>query len=270
MIKSIFKIGVIALAAASMTGCLTRVETGSVGIRINASKEIQGSELMPGSWNQTAIGDVMIFPVKDIAISLENKSPMTSENTALADFDITVVYAINPSSVAELYSTKSKSFHAVEPDGDMLLMYNYISTLVNNAAYKVVRNYTNLQAADNRQKIEEEIRHVVSEQLKTEKLDTALTLNVVQVRSILPNAAILQSATDLVASQNALKVKENEIKIAEAEAKRMQMLTANGNQAIAYMRAQSEMILAEAAREGKINTILLPHGMTMFGGGLSK
>lgn len=259
MIKSIFKLGVIALAAASMTGCLTRVETGSVGIRINASKEIQGSELMPGSWNQTAIGDVMIFPVKDIAISLENKSPMTSENTALADFDITVVYAINPSSVAELYSTKSKSFHAVEPDGDMLLMYNYISTLVNNAAYKVVRNYTNLQAADNRQKIEEEIRQVVTEQLKAEKLETALTLNVVQVRNILPNAAILQSATDLVASQNALKVKENEIKIAEAEARRMQMLTSNAGQSIAYMNAQALTMIAEGVKAGKVQTIVVPY-----------
>lgn len=265
MIKSIFKIGVIALAAASMTGCLTRVETGSVGIRINASKEIQGSELMPGSWNQTTIGDVMIFPVKDIAISLENKSPMTSENTALADFDITVVYAINPSSVAELYSTKSKSFHAVEPDGDMLLMYNYISTLVNNAAYKVVRNYTNLQAADNRQKIEEEIRHVVTEQLKTEKLDTALTLNVVQVRNILPNAAILQSATDLVASQNALKVKENEVKIAEAEARRMKALAENSGQAIAYMNAQAGLNISEGVKNGKVNTIIIPSTITALG-----
>jgi hypothetical protein len=259
MIKSIFKISAIALATVMMTGCMTRIETGSVGVRINASKEIQGGELMPGTWNQTVVGGVMIFPVKDIAINLENKTPMTSENTALADFDITVVYAINPSSVAELYSTKSKSFHATEQDGDMLLMYNYMSTLVNNAAYKVVRNYTNLQAADNRQKIEEEIRHVVTEQLKTEKLDSALTLNVVQVRNILPNSAILQSATDLVASQNALKVKENEIKIAEAEARRMQMLTSNAGQSIAYMNAQALTMIAEGVKAGKVQSVVIPY-----------
>lgn len=265
MIKSIFKLGVIALAAASMTGCLERIETGSVGVRINASKEIQSGELSPGSWNQTVIGSVLIFPVKDIAVNLENKTPMTSENTALADFDISVVYAISPSSVAELYSTKSKSFHAQEADGDVVLMYNYMMTLVNNAAYKVVRNYTNLQAADNRQKIEEEIRAVVNEQLRVEKLDSALSLNVVQVRNILPNAAILQSATDLVASQNALKVKENEIRIAEAEAKRMQMLTSNAGQSIAYMQAQSQMMIAEAVKNGKVQTIIIPHNMTALG-----
>lgn len=257
--KSVFKLAVIAAATISMTGCLTRIETGSVGIRINASKEIQGGELMPGTWNQTVVGGVLIFPVKDIAISLENKSPMTSENTALADFDMTVVYAISPSAVSELYSTKSKSFHTIESDGDMLLMHNYMSTLVNNAAYKVVRNYTNLQAADNRQKIEDEIRAVVNEQLKTEKLDSALTLNVVQVRNILPNAAILQSATDLVASQNALKVKENEIKIAEAEARRMQMLTSNAGQSIAYMNAQSLAAIAEGVKNGNVHSVVVPY-----------
>ena len=89
-------------------------------------------------------------------------------------------------------------------------------------------------------------------------MDSALTLNVVQVRNILPNAAILQSATDLVASQNALKVKENEIRIAEAEARRMQMLTANAGQSIAYMNAQSLSMIAEGVKNGKVNSVVIP------------
>lgn len=75
---------------------------------------------------------------------------------------------------------------------------------------------------------------------------------------ILPNAAILQSATDLVASQNALKVKENEIRIAEAEARRMQMLTANAGQSIAYMSAQSLSMIAEGVKNGKVNSVVIP------------
>lgn len=260
MIKSAIKIAVLGALAISLTGCLTRIETGEVGVRVNMSKEIQGAELQPGSWNQTVVGQVLTFPVKDITVALENKTPMTSENTALADFDISIVYGINPSSVAELYSTKSKSFHKYDEEGkDTYLMYNYMLTLVNNASYKVVRNYTNLAAADNRQKIEEEIRSVVAEQLKAEKLDTAITLSVVQVRNILPNATILQSATDLVASQNALKVKENEVKIAEAEARRMEALAKNGGQSIAYMQAQALTSIAEGVRNGKVQAVVVPY-----------
>lgn len=263
MIKSFFKLAAISAVVITMTAC-SRVETGSIGVRVNMSKEVQPGELLPGSWNQTVFGDVLIFPVKDISMTLENKTPMTSENTPLSDFDVTVVYQIEPSSVAELYSTKSKSFHAKEQDGDVLLMYRYIETLVNNASYKVVRQYTNLNAADSREKIEQEIRDLVQAQLKEENLDRAINLTVVQVRNILPNAQIQQSATELVKSQNALKVKENEVKIAEMEALRMKALSSNSQQSIEYMKAQAELILAEAVKEGKVQTYIIPHNMTMF------
>lgn len=260
MIKSFAKLAILSALAVSLTGCLTRIQTGEVGVRVNMSKEIQGAELQPGSWNQTIVGEVLTFPTKDITVNLENKTPMTAENAALADFDLTIVYSINPSSAAELYSTKSKAFHTYnEKDNDTYLMYNYMLTLVNNAAYKVIRGYTNLAAADNRQKIEEEIRAQVNEQLRVEKLDSALTLTVVQARNILPNATILKSATDLVASQNALKVKENDVKIAEAEARRMEALSKNGKQSIAYMQVQALTTIAEGIREGKVNTVVLPY-----------
>lgn len=251
------------LAVVSAIGC-TRVETGEVGVRINASKQIEGNELQPGSWNQTVLGEVITFPVKDITIALENKTPLTSDNSALDDFDISIVYSIEPSSVAELYSTKAKSFH-LKYEGDTYLMYNYITTLVNNASYKAIRNYKALEVADNRQKIEQEILATVKQQLDSENLGKSINVTVAQVRNVQPNAEILQAATNYVRSQNELKVKENEIKIAEAEAKRMQMLASNSTQSIAYMKAQSELNISEAVKEGKVQTIIIPHGMTMLG-----
>lgn len=247
------------------SGC-TRITTGEVGVRVDMSRQVQGTELMPGSWNQTVIGDVLTFPVKDIAVSLENKAPMTADNSALSDFDITVVYGINPTSVSELFTTKSKSFHAFdEKENDTLLMYNYMTTLVNNASYKAVRQYKALEVADNRAKIEEDIKNLVNEQLKEEKLDASLTLSVVQVRNVAPNQEILKAATDFVRSQNELKIKENEVKIAEAEARRMNALSAQSSQSIEYMKAQAQLHIAEAVRNGKVNTIIIPSNLTMLG-----
>ena len=252
-IKSVILAVAVALAS---VGC-TRIETGEVGVRIYASKQIEGNELQPGTWNQTMIGSILTFPTKDIAITLENKTPMTADNSPLADFDITVVYGLNPSSVAELYSTKSRSFHS-EHKGDVLLMSSYMTTLVNNAAYKVVRNYKSLEVADNRAKIEEQIRDVVFEQLKSEKLDNAVSLTVVQVRNILPNAEILRSATEYVRAQNDLKIKETEVQIAKKESERMAALSSNSGQSIAYMQAQAQMKIAEGIAAGKVNTIVVP------------
>lgn len=243
-------------AAVLATGC-TRIETGEVGVRLNASKQIEGNELMPGSWNQTLIGSVLEFPVKDIPVTLENKTPMTKDNSALADFDITVVYSINPTSVSELYSTKSRSFHSEGKEG-IYLMYNYMTTLVNNASYKAIRQYNALDVADNRAKLEQEIQRIVSEQLKEEKLDTALTLTVVQIRNVAPNAEILRAATDYVKAQNELKIKETEVAIAKKESERMAALANNSTQSIAYMQAQAALNISEGIKNGKVQTIVVP------------
>lgn len=257
MKNTVFKLTAIAALAIAVTGC-SRIETGAVGVRLNASKQIEGTEMLPGSWNQTLIGSVLEFPVKDIVVALENKTPMTADNSALADFDITVVYGINPSSVAELYSTKSRSFHAASQDGT-LLMYNYMTTLVNNASYKAIRQYKALEVADNRAKLEAEILALVHEQLKSEKLDTAIQLSVVQIRNVAPNAEILKAATEFVKSQNELKIKENEVKLAKLESERMAALAQNSQQSIAYMQAQAMSSIAEGVKNGKVQTIIIPH-----------
>ncbi len=251
------KVFVLALALGFLTTGCTRIETGEVGVRINASKQIEGNELPAGGFYQTMIGSILTFPVKDISVNLDNKTPMTADNSPLDDFDITVVYGLNPTSVAELYSTKSRSFH-MEYKGDIYLMQNYMTTMVNNAAYKVVRNYKSLEVADNRAKIEEQIRDVVQEQLKAEKLDGSVALTVVQVRNILPNREILQSATNYVRAQNELKIKQTEVEIAKKESERMAALAQNSGQSIAYMQAQAQMKIAEGIREGKVNTIVVP------------
>ena len=257
-----FALSAIVLASVLATGC-TRIETGEVGIRVDMSKQVQSGELMPGSWNQTLVGDVLTFPTKDIAVTLDNKAPMTSDNTALADFDITLVYGISPTAVAELYSTKSRAFHAYDDKrGDTFLMYNYMTTLVNNAAYKVVRQYKALDVADNRAKIENEIRETVAAQLKEEKLDGSLQLTVVQVRNIQPNQEILAAATQYVKAQNELKIKQTEVDIAKKESERMAALSSNSTASIAYMNAQAALNISEGIKNGKVQTIVVPSNMT--------
>lgn len=254
--KKLIVLGMLAMSLV-VSGC-TRIETGEVGVRVDMSKQIQTNELLAGSWNQTMFGDVLTFPIKDITVSVENKTPLTSDNSALADFDVTVVYGISPSSVAELYSKKARSFHVVDETGDILLMHNYLSTIINNASYKVVRQYAALEVADNRVKIEQEILSIINEQLVKENLASSINVTVVQVRNIQANATILAAATDYVRAQNELKIKNTEVEIAKKESERMAALATNSGQSIAYMNAQAQMKIAEGIANGKVNTIVVP------------
>jgi hypothetical protein len=245
MIRSI-KIGFV-LAAVALTSACTRIETGEVGLRRDINKQVSTTELLPGSWNQTIVGEVMTFPVKDVNVVLENMTPVAKDNSTMKDFDAVIVYNVNQSQVAELYNAKNKSFHA-EFKGDTYVMYNYIVQSARNAIYKAARKFEALDMADNRNEMEIFIKEEITRNLTEEKLDGSIGISQVMVRSVVPSDVIVASANELVRSKNELKQKEVEVKTAEAEARRIAALAQNAG-AIQYMDAQARMKQADAALE---------------------
>lgn len=254
--KSIFKISAVIAAVVLATGC-TRIETGEVGVRVGFDKQVQSGELLPGSFNQVLVGDVLTFPIKDVNVVLENMTPVAKDNSTMKDLDAVVVYNINPQNVAELYSTKNKSFHA-DFKGDTYVMYNYIVQNARNAIYKAARKYEALDMADNRTDMENFIKDEIIRNLGEEKLDGSITINQVMIRNVLPSDTVVESANALVRSKNELKQKEVEVKTAEAESRRMAALANNSGSSIAFMQAQAMLNISEGIKAGKVQTIVVP------------
>jgi hypothetical protein len=258
--NSVLKISAIVATLVVATGC-TRIETGEVGVRVGFDKQVKSGELLPGSFNQTFIGDVLTFPVKDVNVKLDDMTPVAKDNSTMKDFDAVVIYNINQNQVAELYSTKSQAFHA-RHNGDIYLMYNYIVQNARNAIYKEARKYEALDMADNRQQMEAAVRDTIQKSLVEEKLDGSITINQVLIRNIVPADSVVASANDLVRSKNELKQKEVEVKTAKMEAERMQALSNQGAQSIAYMQAQAMINISEGIKNGKVQTIVVPANFT--------
>ena len=250
----------VALLSVFATGC-TRIETGEVGLRVGFDKQVKNDELLPGSFNQTLIGDVLTFPVKEVAVKVDDLSPQAKDNSTMKDFDLTVIYNINPSQIAEIYNTKNKSFHAVH-NGDTYLMYNYIFNATRNAVYKSARKYEALEMGDNRAAIEQEVKELITKTLADEKLENTIQVTQVLVRQVVPADSVVQSANDLVRAKNELKQKEVEVKTAKMEAERMAALSNQGSQSIAYMNAQAALNISEGIKNGKVQTIVVPSNMT--------
>ncbi len=247
-------------AAVMSTGC-TRVETGEVGVRIGFDKQVQPGELLPGSFNQVIIGDVLTFPIKDVNVVLENMTPVAKDNSTMKDLDAVVVYNINPQNVAELYSTKNKAFHA-EFKGDTYVMYNYVVQNARNAIYKAARKYEALDMADNRNDMEKFIQEEIQKNLAEEKLDGSITISQVLIRNVVPADSVVESANALVRAKNELKQKEVEVKTAEAEARRMAALANNSSSSIAFMQAQAMLNISEGIKSGRVQTIVVPSNFT--------
>lgn len=236
-------LAIMALAALA-TGC-TRIETGEVGLRRDINKQVSTTELLPGSWNQTIVGDVMTFPVKDVNVVIENMTPVAKDNSTMKDLDAVIVYNVNQSQVAELYNAKNKSFHA-DFKGDTYVMYNYIVQSARNAIYKAARKHDALDMADNRNDMENFIKEEINRNLAEEKLDGSISITQVMVRSVVPADTVVASANELVRAKNELKQKEVEVATAQAEARRIAALNSNAG-AIQYMDAQARMKQADAA-----------------------
>ena len=254
------KVGFV-LAAVALTSACTRIETGEVGVRVGFDKQVQSGELLPGSFNQTFIGDVLTFPIKDVNVVLENMTPVAADNSTMKDLDAVVVYNINPAQVSELYATKNKSFHA-EFKGDTYVMYNYIVQNARNAIYKAARKYEALDMADKRSEMEKFIQDEIVRNLAEEKLDGSIMISQVMIRNVVPSDTVVESANALVRSKNELKQKEVEVKTAEAESRRMAALANNSGASIAFMQAQAMLNISEGIKNGKVQTVVVPSNMT--------
>jgi regulator of protease activity HflC (stomatin/prohibitin superfamily) len=256
LMKRFVKLALVAAVVAATSAC-TRIETGEVGVRVGFDKQVKPGELLPGSFNQVMIGDVLTFPVKDVNVVLENMTPVAKDNSTMKDFDAVVVYNINSQQVAELYSTKNRAFHT-ESKGDVYLMYNYIVQNARNAVYKAARKYEALDMADNRSEMENFVKEEIIRNLAEEKLDGSLTISQVLIRNVVPADSVVASANELVRAKNELKQKEVEVKTAEAEARRMAALANNSASSIAFMNAQAALNISEGIKNGKVQTIVVP------------
>jgi hypothetical protein len=248
--KSVLKISAIVAALSLATGC-TRIETGEVGLRVGFDRQISTGELLPGSFNQTIIGNVITFPVKEISVKVEDMTPLAKDNSTMKDFDTLVTYNINQAQVAEIYNSKNRSFHAMH-DGDVYLMYNYIFNAARNAIYKAARKYEALDMADSRQAMETEIKEQIIRTLAEEKLDGTIVIGQVLIRNIVPADSVVASANELVKAKNEYKTEE--VKVATAR-KRNESMQANP-MAIPLLKAEAE---ADAMRS-------LPNAIANFKG----
>lgn len=82
--KTSMKLAAIVAAIAVLPAC-TRIETGEVGLRRGFDKQVKTEELLPGSFNQTIIGDVLTFPVKEVAVKIDDLTPLAADNSTMKD-----------------------------------------------------------------------------------------------------------------------------------------------------------------------------------------
>lgn len=245
----------LSLALLSITAC-TRIETGHVGVRVSMNGEIQSQELGVG-FHQTIIGSVRQFVANEMTIELNDLHPQTKDRTTLADLDLTFTYSINPGVIADLV-VKYKGRDLETPHNGIYPLGLYISNVVQTASTDVFSHYDALSANENREKIRDEIRTQIDKILKEDNLNDKIKIHQIFIKNLQLAKELQQSALNVITSQNELKAKEYEVQTAKREAERLSLLAQNKSN-IDYMNAKSTSDIAEAVKNGKVNTIVIPY-----------
>jgi regulator of protease activity HflC (stomatin/prohibitin superfamily) len=254
MFKKYFSIAML-VGAFALPGC-TRVETGHVGVRTAFNGQVEMTELGVG-FHQTVVGHITQLVANEITLEIKDLHPQTKDRTNLSDLDLTFTYSVEPGSIAELI-TKYKgrdlsTEHGIYPAGA------YVVNVVQTATADVIGKYPALEANENREKIRSEIRVRVDELLTEEKLKGKVIVHQVFVKNLTIDPSLQASALRAINAQNDLKAKTTEVETAKKEAERMAALSQQGDgRYVGLLNAQANMVLAQAAANGKVNTIVVP------------
>ena len=247
---------VLALAGVvTLTGC-SRVETGHVGIRTTFNGSIEPEELGVG-FHQTIIGSVHTYVANEITWKIDNLTPQTKDRSNLEDLDIAYTYSVNPHSIADLV-VKYKGRDAEDEHGDRYPLALYVENVVKTAVTDVVSKYDALEANEKREEIRQKVRTQAEAMFKEDGLAEAVQIHQVFVKNLQLSKAIMQSANQVIISQNELKTKDFEVQTAKKEAERLTLLASNKAN-IDYMNAKSLSDIAEGVKTGKVHSVIVPY-----------
>lgn len=251
----------IILLAFVLTAC-GRIETGHVGVRTDFNKTIETTEVPPG-WYGAFLTSVDEYVVKETELALNDLKPKAKDNLSLQDLDVSVFYKVNPGAVADLgIKYSGMSVHA---NGYWYPSFGLVERIARGSVYDAVTKVDSLTMHTKRSELETMIRESVQRELDSSDKDVFQITKVI-IRQLTTDRALEQAIQQAVQVEKQIEAKENQIKLAKAEAERLRVEaqgTAAANTILAnsltdqFLRYKSIEAQRDFAKQGT-HTVLLP------------
>lgn len=265
--KSVAVIAVIVCVAAFASCSVGTIQTGNVGVKTTLGT-VATNEVTPGLYFIVPlIQSIDHYTAKETAVDLENLTPKAKDNLSLKDLDISVFYKVSDSHVADL-SIKYRG-QSTYDKGIYHPAHNLVASLARGAAYDQVAKLDSLVIHTKRDQIESGIKSALQAEL--EAADKGVfTITRVVVRSVVTDPSIEQSIRNAVAAQkqleqieiqNQIALKQAEIKVTEARGIAEANRVINSTLTREYLQHETNQVLAEFAKNGKSNTVVIPANM---------
>lgn len=267
MVKGIVVKGiVVGMMGLLLTGCMGRIETGSVGVRTEWNKSVGMEEVPVGTYG-VLFSSVNEYVIKETELPLNNQRPKAKDNLTLADLDISVFYTVNPSLVAEL-TVKYANMSIIGEDHNRYPGYLLVERITRGTVYDVIAQHESLTLHTKRNDIENQILVQVQRDLNAND-PGVFNITKVVIRQVVTDPALEASIQAAVMMEKMVEAKNNELALAVAEAARLKVEAdgiAVAIKSIAkeltpeYVTYEQLKVMPAFAKEGT-HTIVLPSGM---------
>lgn len=211
------KIVVLGAAAMMMAAC-SQIDTGNV--MVESSLGQYKSEVLPPGVYFTLFKSTYEISAKEQSLELNDMSPKARDNITIADIDITVYYKIVGADAAKLM-IKYAGDLTRDKNGDYLVAHNLVTRTAREAVYNAVSTIPAVHMHTKRAELARMVMENIKNELDASDKGSFEVTNVI-IRNIVTDPRLEESIKLAAEMEFNIRRKEDELKLAKAEANRLE------------------------------------------------
>lgn len=234
--KRLFSI-IFALAITlGLSGCLTQIDTGNVGVESTVG-QVKDKPLPP-DWYFTVFKTVTEACAKEIPLQLNDMKPQTSDKITLADLDLDLFVQINPDLAPKIMTKWAGDRIEVKDEGCVRIGMNFVGRQAREAIYDVASKFGSATIHTERSAIASQVVKALQTSLDTEAGKGMFFVRSANVRNLVTDPSLEANIKTAANRQFEINAKAKEVELARLEADR-QRVTAQGEADAIRIKAEA-------------------------------
>jgi regulator of protease activity HflC (stomatin/prohibitin superfamily) len=205
------------VAAASLAAC-TQIDTGNVGVE-STMGQVKHETLTPGVYF-TLFKRVTEVSAKELAITMNDMKPQTSDKITLADMDVDIYIQIDAAKAPEIMTRWPGDVTEEKGDDGMRVGFNYVTRQAREAIYNAVSKRGSATVHTERNEISADIVKSLQADLDASAGKGWFFVRSANVRNLVTDPALEASIKEAANRNFQIAAKQKEVELAKAEADR--------------------------------------------------
>lgn len=231
------------IAAVTLLGACTQIDTGNVGV-IKTGGQYKGEELTPG-WHWTPISTVYEVSTKENVITFDNIKPKTADQITIEDLDIDIYVQLAGGKASDTMSRLAGDL-GKNSDGDYIPGYGYMTREARNVIYDVVGSIQSADAQNKRSTIPGEVAKQLQVVLDKQFGVGWWMVTNANMRNLTVDSKLEVKIREAAQVQYEIEGKKKQVILAQAEADRLRAVAQGESDAI---RIKSEGLRSSQGQE---------------------